>query len=161
MRNFRIRTALLAVPPLLAACALTLYLAGVIPYRVFVVHTGSMSPTIPSRSAVVVHEGSYRVGQTITFRVHGTVVTHRLIAIDVDGRLHTKGDANRSPDPWTVGRADVVGGVVLAPHFAGFALVYARTLPGALSLVLAVLALWQAAALAPRRAEEPSVVPAA
>lgn len=149
--------ALLLVPPLLAAAAAALYLTGAVPYRVYVIHTGSMSPTIPSRSAVVVHLGHYHVGQAVTFRVRGVTVTHRLVAVDTDGRLHTKGDANRSPDPWTISPADVVGGVVLAPHLAGFALVYGRTLPGALSLVLALLALWQAAGLVPRRVPGPAV----
>lgn len=137
--------------PLLAACVLALYLAGVLPYRVYVVHTGSMSPAIPSRSAVVVREGRYHVGQVVTFREHGVTVTHRLVAAYPDGTFATKGDANRSIDPWRIRRADIIGGVVAAPHLVGYALVYVKLPAGAASVVLAILALWQALGLTRRR----------
>lgn len=140
--------------PVLAATLLVVYLTGVMPYRVYVVHTGSMSPTIPSRSAVLVRQGRYHLGQVITFHVNGTTVTHRLVAFNGDGTVSTKGDADRSRDPWRVPRSDIVGGVVLAPHFAGFALVYLRQPLGAASILLAFLAVWQTAGLA--RALQPS-----
>ena len=63
MPKLRLATLATLLVPLLVACVLALYLTGAVPYRVYVVHTGSMSPTIPSRSAVVVREGSYHVGQ--------------------------------------------------------------------------------------------------
>jgi signal peptidase len=132
-----------------AVCALiALDAAGAIPYRVYVIHTGSMSPAIPSRSAVLVREGRYHVGQAITFHVNGTTVTHRLVAFNADGTVDTKGDANETRDPWHVRRSSIVGGVVLAPHFAGFALVYMRSPLGAASLALAFLAVWQTLGLA-------------
>jgi len=134
--------------PVLAATLLVLYATGSIPYRVYVIHTGSMSPTIPSRSAVLVRTGRYRVGQVITFREHGVTVTHRLVGFDGAGAAITKGDADRSPDPWRVPRANIVGGVVLAPHLAGFALVYVRQPLSLASILLAFLAVWQTAGLA-------------
>jgi signal peptidase I len=139
--------------PLVAGALLALYLTGSIPYRVYVVHTGSMSPAIPSRSAVLVHVGHYRVGQVISFREHGATVTHRLVALNGEA-VTTKGDADRSRDPWQVRRADIIGGVVLAPHFVGFALVYVRSPLGAASILLAFLAVWQTVGLT--RALQPS-----
>ena len=147
MPNLRPANLILLAAPLLAIGVLVAYLSGAIPYRVYVVHTGSMSPTIPSRSAVIVHEGSYHVGQVITFRERGVTVTHRLIAIDPDGSVDTKGDANRTVDPWHSRRSDIVGGVVLAPHLVGYVLVYLGQPAGAASLVLALLGLWQAVGL--------------
>ena len=137
---------LLALPAL-AGTLLVLYATGSIPYRVYVIHTSSMSPAIPSRSAVLVRASRYRVGQVITFREHGETITHRLVGFDHDGAAVTQGDANRSPDPWRVPRADIVGGVVLAPHFVGFALVYVRSPLGAASVLLALLAIWQTVGL--------------
>ena len=147
MRKTRIGTIALLVASTAAVATLGLYVAGTIPYRVYVVHTGSMSPTIPSGSAVIVEQHRYRIGQVITFREHGETVTHRLVAVVADGTAVTKGDANRSTDPWRVAPQNIVGGVVLAPHWLGFALVYLRTPPGAASIVLAWLALWQAVGL--------------
>jgi signal peptidase len=149
-----------ALPALLAPVAvatlLGLYVFGAIPYRVYVIHTGSMSPTIPPRSAVLVREGRYQPGQVIAFRRPGGIVTHRLVSLNADGTLNTKGDANRSLDPWRVQRRDVIGGVVLAPHMVGFALVYLRSPLGAASLALAFLLTWQTGGIA-RLARTPRV----
>ena len=149
-----VKTGLLFIVPAVVCAVLALDLAGVIPYRVYVIHTGSMSPTIPSRSAVIVREGRYHIGQAITFHVNGTVVTHRLMGFNADGTVDTKGDADATSDPWRVPRRNIVGGVVLAPHYAGFALVYIRSPLGAGSILLALLAVWQTAGLA--RALQPS-----
>jgi len=133
--------------PILAGTLLALYLTGTVPYRVYVIHTGSMAPAIPSRSAVLVHVGHYHAGQVVSFRVHGETVTHRLVAIGHDGTIVTKGDADTSTDPWRVPRSSILGGVVLAPHFVGFALVYLRSPLGAASILLALLAVWQTVGL--------------
>lgn len=136
---------LLALVP---AVALALYESGDLPYRVYIVHTGSMSPTIPPESAVVVREGHYRVGNVISFRVDGAVVSHRLLAIHPDGTIVTKGDANRTADPWHVPVSNVIGGVVAAPRHLGYLLMYVRTPMGLGSILFAFLCLWQIWALA-------------
>ena len=140
-------TALLLVPSA-AIAVLALYLAGALPYRLYVIHTGSMSPTIPTGSVVLVREHRYQVGQAVTLRIHGTLVTHRLVAVNADGTIDTKGDADRSNDPWHARATDIVGGVVLAPHWLGYALVYLRQPAGAASIVLALLLAWQTWSLA-------------
>lgn len=144
----------LALVLLLSGGALALFQAGDLPYRLYVVHTGSMSPGIPPESAVVVREGQYRVGDVVSFTEHGSVVTHRLIAIEPDGTIETKGDANRSADPWHVPVTNIIGRVVAAPRRLGYLLMYMRTPAGGASLVVALLCLWQiwtlAAGLEPR-----------
>jgi signal peptidase len=134
--------------PVLVGTLLALYLAGSVPYRIYVIHTGSMSPAIPSRSAVLVHQGHYHLGQAISLHEHGLTVTHRLVAFNRDGTVTTQGDADRSVDPWRVPKTNIIGGVVLAPHFVGFAIAYVHSPLGAASLVLAILAVWQTVALA-------------
>jgi signal peptidase I len=63
-------------------------------YRVFIVSTGSMMPSISPNSVAIVERGVYRVGQTISFMTASGVVTHRLLERRADGSLVTKGDAN-------------------------------------------------------------------
>ncbi len=124
----------LTLPLILLAC-------GALPYKVYVVHTGSMSPAIPPKSAVIVREGDYRVSQVISYRTKSGVVTHRLIDMTGDV-LRTKGDANRTADPSTISRAQVIGGVVAAPRMLGYWIVYFKNPAGLASLFLAVICAW-------------------
>jgi signal peptidase len=126
----------LVVPAVLLA-------SGKLSYKVYVVHTGSMSPTIPPKSAVIVKEGVYRVGQVITFRTANGVVTHRLIKQNADGTLVTKGDANRTVDPGApLQPSQVVGGVVAAPRMVGYWLWYLKSPIGMASFVVTIICLW-------------------
>ena len=80
-----------------------------LPYQVLPVLTGSMQPAVPTGSLAIVvpvRAEELVVGDVITFErpqgVH-TYVTHRIVAIEDDGRaLVTKGDANALEDPWRV-----------------------------------------------------------
>ena len=114
-------------------------------YRVYVVHTGSMLPTYRPGDAVIDRKpaNGYRVGDVITFRSNAgedSVVTHRVHDIQPSG-LRTKGDANRTPDSWTISPTAVQGKVVRVVHAAGFALVYLQQPAGVASLITIVLAL--------------------
>src|SRR5665213_1891053 len=109
--------ALVAMALLAMITIFSLDAAGKLPYKIYLVHTGSMEQTIRPGSLVLVRENQYHVGQVITFKVDGLIVTHRLIAVHPNGTILTKGDANRTADPWRATKADIIGGVV-------------RTIPG-------------------------------
>jgi signal peptidase I len=113
--------------------------ARLIPYTVYVIHTGSMTPTITPASAVIVHRGVYHVGQPVSYWRGDQVITHRLIAINPNRTITTKGDANSTPDPWHVPVANIIGGVVAAPPFLGWAFIYLQQPPGFASVLLAIL----------------------
>ena len=102
-------------------------------YRVFIVRSGSMAPSIPTGSAVLVRPvppESLRVGDVITFdRSEGgqvpVTVTHRIVEIVQPGAqpvFRTKGDANSVVDPTTVSYLDQAGKVDAHVPFAGYAL---------------------------------------
>lgn len=111
---------------------------GAVPYRGYVVQTGSMKPTIPPESLVIVQLDKYKVGQVITFYKGSEVVSHRLIAVNPDGSLSTKGDANQTDDPLTINRADVIGGVVSSIKGLGFWAMYFKNPLTYFLIVLAV-----------------------
>jgi signal peptidase len=133
--------ALLVVPLVLLASLVFLTEGGT--YKVYVIHTGSMRPHIPPGSAVLVHVGHYRVGQVITFTEDGLTVTHRLVSISKSGLTTTKGDANPTVDPWHVPTSQIIGGVVVAPRYVGYGIIYLKNPLGAGSVLLAILLLWQ------------------
>jgi signal peptidase I len=126
----------------LALAAFGVIASGVLPYRVFIVHTGSMSPTIPSTSAVIVRLHDYKVGQPISYYEQGTVITHRLVAINSNGTIVTKGDANATDDPWHPRTSAIIGGVVAAPPHLGYWLMYLKNPLGLGSILLAALTCW-------------------
>jgi signal peptidase len=83
----------------------------ILPYQMFFVRSGSMSPTFNTGDMVVltkVDASELKKGDIITFDrpdQPGTLVTHRIVAIQTNeqGRsFQTKGDANDSADPWSV-----------------------------------------------------------
>ena len=84
-------------------------LGGATPYTVL---TGSMRPTMPPGTLVVVKPvkpEQIRVGDVITFQIKSgdpAVATHRVVGVGVtmggDYLLKTKGDANNAADPTTV-----------------------------------------------------------
>lgn len=119
------------------------------------VTTPSMYPTIPPGSEIFVSPAkAYHVGDVIEFRANGLVWAHRLVHINADGSLVTKGDnPENATDVFVpaLTRKDVIGVVTHAPrwvgfpeliaHHPGYGLSWLRAelgLPGKLLLVVAV-----------------------
>jgi signal peptidase I len=101
-------------------------------YSMFRVMTGSMEPTIPTDSLIVVRETDpeeLAVGDVISFysrdpTLSGAVNTHRILKIDQEGdQLYftTKGDANNVADQYITQESDLVGRVVFVSAFLGIA----------------------------------------
>lgn len=117
-------------------------------YRGYIVHTGSMSPSIPSGDLVLTRVAStYAVGDVITFE-HGAgpqdLVTHRIIRITGAG-ISTKGDGNRTADVCTIAPDQAHGVVVAHLHDAGYVAYFFHQPSGVVDLLtsaLGVLLLW-------------------
>jgi signal peptidase I len=94
-------------------------------FQLYVVETGSMEPTLPVGSTILVRAlGSNetpKVGDVITYNHLTAAVTHRIVSIATgdDGvtRYQTKGDnPENSEDPWLVNLEEIRG--VMIWHFA-------------------------------------------
>ncbi len=126
---------------LLAALVLGVCAVGVLGwqqgYRLYAVRTGSMAPTFPTGALLVDAPAASApaVGDVVTFRTQDGLVTHRVHGLSPAG-LSTKGDANRTPDAWTVPADKVVGHVVVGVPRAGYLLVFLRQPTGVPSLML-------------------------
>lgn len=143
-----LKVALKVLLSMVVAGLLTLSILGVLFYKLYPIHTGSMIPTLPLRSLAVVEKGApYHKGDIISFH-HRTlggddeIITHRYIKRDQNGLIVTKGDANRSPDAWPIEDRDVIGKVVLDVPQAGYWLVYLKDPAGLGSFLLFGVALW-------------------
>ncbi len=107
------------------------------PYRLLVVLSGSMAPTLEVGDAILVRSGPAAIqpNDIITFRREGQLVTHRVVEIG-PGQFTTKGDANNAPDLEPVPSATVEGKFVLRLPFMGYFIYFARTPLGWLTLVV-------------------------
>lgn len=78
------------------------------------VESGSMTGTFNTGDLLLVHAehlDSLQVGQVYTFvaNIPGhPLITHRVVARNVDGTYKTKGDANPIEDPWSLQTTQVV-----------------------------------------------------
>ncbi len=93
-------------------------------YYPMIVATGSMEPALPAGSVVIARaQADYAVGDVLSFRQGGAVVTHRIIEETADG-FRTQGDANSAPDSETVPHGAALGRVILClPHVGRAAMV--------------------------------------
>jgi signal peptidase I len=110
---FLIASRVIGVILIVILFAMALMTVRVIPFQFTIVNAYSMVPTIMPYSIVLVHRGQYKVDQPITFITPNGVVTHRLVAINADGTLQTKGDAVEKIDPSFEPPDKVIGGVEL------------------------------------------------
>jgi signal peptidase len=130
----------------LGAAALLFLSVGpmLLPFQTFSVLSGSMQPTIPTGSVVVVTRvaaGDVKVGDVITFQPPGRTnfVTHRVQTLDDSSGLPvvtTKGDANAAADPWKLTLRGSGWRYWFTIPFAGYVLAAAQSSLGRLALIL-------------------------
>lgn len=118
-------------------------------HGLYVVKTGSMAPTYSPGDVVVDSPaaGGYRPGDVLTFQISasGDLVTHRFIRVDEDGRLHTKGDANKTADAWALRPGQVRGVVESHVPKLGYLIVFLRQpagIAGVMTSALSIFLLW-------------------
>lgn len=137
-----------------AAAFLLLLPSGVIAlftaqgYSCFAVASGSMHPTLPVGSLVVVQEIPFdqmQEGQILTFRAANNpkkTFTHRAVEIDRDEQLiYTRGDANEINDPLPTEAKYCAGKVVYSFPLFGFVFLFVSSPAGPVLLGLLIL-LW-------------------
>lgn len=144
-----------------AGLLLGLWLLGLAGAKSYPVASDSMVPAFRRGDLVVTTAAAQlRVGDMVTFRKYGQLITHRIVANGrVPGSFETRGDANPGNDPWTITLADVTGRVRGVVRHAGAPLLAMESAAGrvlGLNLLLAaVCALWWAL---PRATRVPSRV---
>ena len=138
----RIAVTLLALATALALAAAVMLFTGRSQYEVYLVESNSMGEAMPAGSIVVVDtESDIQEGDIISYHVGPQeITTHRLIAINDDGTIVTKGDAVQQTDPFTATTDDIIGEVVAVYPDLGQLVVFLSTPAGFASLALLVIA---------------------
>lgn len=112
-------------------------------YKILAVTSGSMEPKIHVGSVVIAQPtGEYKAGDIITFNSGATKkdnTTHRIVEINKEnGAISyvTKGDANENNDEGAVLAEKVIGKEIFSIPLLGYLLVYIKTLPGLILLII-------------------------
>lgn len=123
----------------------TIVIISAIPFpngsRMFVVKSGSMSPTINSGDLIFSKkQTNYQVGEIVTYvpKVESKnieTITHRIIE-EKDGNFITKGDANSSADTESVTPKQIKGKYLFRVPFFGYVVGFAKTTPGVIFLIV-------------------------
>ncbi len=112
-------------------------------FKIFVVQSGSMEPSIKRMGIVVVKPfRDYQKGEVITIAEPANpkvTLTHRIAAIEeVKGKTFytTKGDANEEADTEKRPLENVLGKVILSVPFLGYPVSFAKTQTGFIVLIV-------------------------
>jgi signal peptidase len=115
--------------------------------KFMVVQSGSMEPAIKMGSVVMVRPvNDYKIGDIITFGEITKIkspTTHRIDDMKViEGEVYyiTKGDANNASDQKGVSKKEIIGKVLIAVPYLGFAIDFAKK-PIGFALIIIVPAL--------------------
>lgn len=118
-------------------------------WKLFIVQSGSMSPTVGIGSVVIVAPKdeykkddviTYKTGVGVNMKAKDATITHRIIDIkrtDDDSPLYiTKGDNNSNIDSDPVTLIQVVGKIILVIPFLGYILSFTKTQTGLILLIV-------------------------
>lgn len=115
-------------------------------HRIYIVDSGSMSPTIKQDSMIIVKEMNPEgiiTGDVITYYGHNKAsrITHRVIEIQNRGESFiTKGDANDTDDPMPLEGEKLIGKVVYIIPFIGKVFRFLSTKLGIALLITTAIA---------------------
>ncbi len=115
------------------ACVAITLLPVLVGWRPYVVQSGSMEPRIDVGDVVLaapVSDPGQLLGRVTVFtdpEHPSTTKTHRVVGVNADGTLRTKGDANPTADSAPVPFTDVRGLGRVLVRFTGLPLVWVRT----------------------------------
>lgn len=106
-------------------------------YKIFLVQSGSMSPSINTGDLVIVKPISkYQKGDIVTFLSKNNFsITHRITEIK-NNEFITKGDANQVADQETVDINYILGKVIYTIPRFGYLIMFIKTIPGLMILIV-------------------------
>ena len=113
-------------------------------FKLFVVESGSMTPTIQQGSLIIIKPNiEYKKDDIITFKknteinikARGATTTHRIVEVDNDS-FTTKGDANETEDQKSVNKDLILGKLFLTIPYLGYPVAFAKTQIGFILIIV-------------------------
>ncbi|MEG1584092.1 MAG: signal peptidase I [Anaerovorax sp.] len=148
--NILFRAIINVVMILLLLMAVVMNISVFTNYQSLAVVSGSMEPTLPYGSLIVISpQKEYEVEDIVTFHSTGDGevkrFTHRIVSIN-EGLVATKGDANNAIDPSPTSLSRAEGKVVVTIPYIGYLVMFFEKRWVKIAAILLVL-LWMAVEL--------------
>lgn len=101
---------------------LLIFILYIMNFKLFIVASGSMEPTLKVNELILVKsQKEYRIGDIITFydETLDATTTHRIVDIDTNGEITTKGDYNNTEDNNKITNEKIIGKVIFSSMILG------------------------------------------
>lgn len=116
-------------------------------YKLYIVMSDSMDPTIHKGSIIVIKKTRHlNVGDIVSFQYPLNIsksITHRIVDYRNDDGFYfiTKGDANRSVDPWQLRNDQIIGKHIVSIPLVGYLVSAIKSPVGLFILILLPLSI--------------------
>lgn len=117
-------------------------------YKAYIIITDSMKPNVRYGDVIIttkINEEKLKVGDIVTFKKNGEIVSHRIIKVEDNGEKKeyiTKGDNNNIEDSQTIVYQDILGTKVSIVPFLGLAILSLKSKIYIVLLVLLIILIY-------------------
>ena len=123
---------IIAIPVITILIIMIMLVSGLFKYQAISIASNSMKPTFSRGDAVVIEKNKFKdvqKGDIIAIKQSGKIVTHRVIKKNIKNKtiiLQTKGDANKSKDPFETKEEDYIGVIKYSIDYIGYPTLWIR-----------------------------------
>lgn len=108
------------------------------PIKLQTILSDSMAPSLHTGDLLFVKSNlrNLKLGAVVSFTYGNQLITHRIVGVNSDGSIITKGDNNDTIDPWNIPASSVVGSPFIRIPYFGFFLMFLRHPVGWITLII-------------------------
>lgn len=113
-------------------------------YKPIYVLSGSMEPTLKTDSIAIVKKANFKdikKDDIIMFKKDDMIISHRVVSINEDGTISTKGDNNDVIDNFVVNENELKGKIVLSLNWVSSIIKYCKKPYGIIKLLTYIASL--------------------
>ena len=123
---------IIAIPVIVILIIMVMLVSGLFKYQAISIASNSMVPTFSRGDAVIIEKNEFKdvqKGDIIAIKQSGKIVTHRVIKKNIKNKtiiVYTKGDANKSKDPFETKEEDYIGKIRYSIDYIGYPTLWIR-----------------------------------
>ena len=123
---------IIVLPVIIILIIMIVLVSGLFKYQTIAIASNSMKPVFSRGDAVLIEKNDIKdvkVGQVIAIKQNGSIVTHRVVKKNIKNNkiiLYTKGDANKTTDPFETYKENYIGIIKYSINYIGYPTLWIR-----------------------------------